>query len=105
MSKVGLDSGMEILKGRPKSLIAAVQNHSIRINLVKSKIDRNQKDPLCRLCKKTDVSIDPVFYRCSNFTQKQFKRRHYNQDKTVHWRLVKKCNIDLQDLSTNQKLF
>ena len=39
----------EDLKRETESLIAAAQNQSIRTNLVKAKIDKSQKDTLCRL--------------------------------------------------------
>ena len=42
------------LERETESLIVAAQNQSIRINLVKAKIDKNQKDMLCRLCRKAD---------------------------------------------------
>ena len=37
------------LKRETESLIVAAQNQSIRTNLVKAKIDKSQKDTLCRL--------------------------------------------------------
>ena len=46
------------LKRETESLIVAAQNESIRTNLVQAKIDKTQKDTLCRLCKKADESID-----------------------------------------------
>ena len=44
-------------KKETESLIVAAQNRSIRTNLVKAKIDKNQKDTLCRLCKKADDHV------------------------------------------------
>ena len=72
------------LKCETKSLIAAAQNQSIRTNLVKAKIDKSQKDTLCRLCKKTDEIIDLVVSGCSKLAQKEYKRRHDNLGKKVH---------------------
>ena len=43
-----------------ESLIVAAQNQSIRTNLIKVKIDKNQGDYLCRVCRKVDESIDHV---------------------------------------------
>ena len=37
------------LKRETESLILAAQNHSIRTNLVKAKIDKNQGNSLCRV--------------------------------------------------------
>ena len=39
------------MKKETESLIVAAKNQSIRTNLVKSKIDRNQEDSFCRLCR------------------------------------------------------
>ena len=48
----------------------AAQNQSIRINLVKAKIDKSQGDFLCRMCRKVDESIDHIVSGCSKLTQK-----------------------------------
>ena len=70
------------LKRETESLIVAAQNQSIRTNLVKAKIDKSQKDTLCRLCRKADESIDHDVSGCSKLAQKEYKRRH---DKLVKW--------------------
>ena len=45
------------LKRETKSLMVAAQNQTIRINLVKARIDKIQGDSLCRVCRKIDQSI------------------------------------------------
>ena len=65
------------MKRETKSLIVAAQNHSIRTNLIKAKIDKSQKDMLCRLCKKANENIDHVVCGCSKLAQ-EYKRRHDN---------------------------
>ena len=85
------------LKRETESLIVAAQNQSIRTNLVKAKIDKSQKDTLCRLCKKADESIDHVVSGCSKLAQKEYKRRHDNLGKIVHWKLARKCNFEAGD--------
>ena len=85
------------LKRETESLIVAAQNQSIRTNLVKAKIDKSQKDLLCRLCKKADESIDHVVSGCSKLAQKEYKRRHDNLGKIVHWKLARKCNFEAGD--------
>ena len=72
------------LKRETENLIVAAQNQSIRTNLVKAKIDRSQKDTLCRLRKKADESIDHVVRGCTKLAQKEYKRRHDNLRKIVH---------------------
>ena len=48
------------MKKETESLVVAAQNQSIRINLVKAKIDKIQGDSLCRVCRKVDESIDHI---------------------------------------------
>ena len=85
------------LKRETESLIVAAQNQSIRTNLVKAKIDKSQKDTLCRLCKKADERIDHAFSGCSKLAQKEYKRRHDNLGKIVHWKLAGKRNFEAGD--------
>ena len=85
------------LKRERESLIMAAQNQSIRTNLVKAKIDRSQGDSLCRVCRKIDESIDHIVSGCSKLAQKEYKRRHDNLGKIVHWKLARKCNFEAGD--------
>ena len=57
------------LKRETESFIVAAQNKSIRINLVKVKIDESQGDSLCRVCRKGDESIDHIVSGCSELAQ------------------------------------
>ena len=85
------------LKRETKSLIVAAQNQSIRTNLVKARIDKSQEDSLCRMCRKVDESIDHIVSGCSKLSQKEYKRRHDNLGKIVHWKLARKCNFEAGD--------
>ena len=71
-----------------------MQKQSIRTNLVKAKIDKCQKNTLCRLCKKADESIDHFVGGCSKLAQKEYKRRYDNLGEIVHWKLTRKCNFE-----------
>ena len=73
------------------------QNQSIRTNLFKAKIDKSQGDSLCRVCRKVDESIDHIVSGCSKLAQKEYKRRHDNLGKIVHWKLARKCNFEARD--------
>ena len=74
----------------------AAQNQSIRTNLVKAKIDKSQGDFLCRVCRKVDESIDHIS-GSSKLAQKEYKRRHYNLGKIVHWKRARKSNFEAGD--------
>ena len=85
------------LKRETESLILAAHNQSIRTNLVKARIDKSQEDSLCRLCKKVDESIDHIVSGYSKLAKKEYKRRHDNLGKIVHWKLPRKCNFEAGD--------
>ena len=82
------------LKRETASLIVAAQHQSIKTNLVKAKIDKRQGDSLCIICRKVDESIDHIVRGCSKLAQKEYKRRHDNLGKIVHWKLARKCNFE-----------
>ena len=67
------------------------------MNKVKAKIDKIQKDMLCRLCKKADERIHHIVSGCSKLAKKEYKRRHDNLRKIVHWKLARKCNFEAGD--------
>ena len=85
------------LKRETERLIVAAQNQSIRANLVKAKIDKSWGDSLCRVCRKVDESIDRIVSGCSKLAQKDYKRRHDNLGKIVHWKLARKFNFEAGD--------
>ena len=74
----------------------ADRNLSIRTYLVKARINKSQGDYLCRVCRKVDESID-IVSGCSKLAQKEYKRRHDNLGKIVHWKLARKCNFEAGD--------
>ena len=85
------------LKRERESLIVVALNQSIRTNLVKTKIDKSQGDSLCRMCRKVDETIDHIVSGCSKLAQKEYKRRHDNLGKIVHWKFARKCNFEAGD--------
>ena len=82
------------MKRETESLIVAAQNQSIRTNLVKGRIDKNQGDSLCRVCRKVHECIDHIVSGCSKLAQKEHKRRHDNLGKLVHLKLARKFNFE-----------
>ena len=85
------------MKRETESLIVAAQNQSIRTNLLKARIDKSQGDSLCRMCRKVDDSIDYIVSGCSKLAQKEYKRRHDNLGRIIHWKLARKCNFETGD--------
>ena len=85
------------LKRETEIFIVAAQNESIRTNLVTAKIGKSQGDTLCRVCRNVDESIDHTVSGCSKLAQEEYKRRHDNLGKIVHWKLARKCNFEAGD--------
>ena len=48
------------------------------------------------VCRKVDESIDYIVSGCSKLAQ-EYKRRHDNLGKIVHWKLARKCNFEAGD--------
>ena len=85
------------LKRETESVIVAAQNQSISTNLVKAKIGKSLRDSLSRVCRKVGESIDHIVSGCSKLAQNEYKRRHDNLVKIVHWKLARKCNFEAGD--------
>ena len=85
------------LKMETEIFIVAAQNESIRTNLVKAKIGKSQGDTLCRVCRNVDEGIDHIVSGCSKLAQKEYKRRHDNLGKIVHWKLARTSNFEAGD--------
>ena len=49
------------------------------------------------MCRKVDENIDHIVSGCSKLAQKEYKRRHDNLGKIVHWKLARKCNFEAGD--------
>ena len=85
------------LKRETESLIVTAHNQSIRRNLAKRRMKKIQGESLCRVCRKVDESIDHIVSGCRKLVQTEYKRRHDNLGKIVHWKLARKCNFEAGD--------
>ena len=89
---LGLASEWRGTERETESLIVATEIKSIRINLVKAKIEKSPEDSLCRMCRKVDKGIDDIVSSCSKLSKKEYKRRHGNLGKIA---LARKCNVEV----------
>ena len=65
------------MKPETEALLCAAQEQALRTNYVKFQIDRTSESPLCRLCGE----------KCKKLAQKEYKKRHDNVARIVHWKL------------------
>ena len=73
------------LKVGTEALLCAAQEKAIRTNYMKYHIDKTSESLLCRLCGKTGESVQHITSACEKLAQKEYKRRHGNVAKKVHW--------------------
>ena len=82
------------LKIGREGLFCAAQEQAIMTNYVKHHIDKTSESPLCRLCGKKCESVQHLVSGCEKLAQKEYKRRHGNVAKKVHWDLCKKNRLE-----------
>ena len=82
------------LKKETESLIISAQTQSIRTNLIKSKIDKSQDNPKCRLCHQKDESVNHILCECTALAQKEYRKRHDGVAKALHWDLCRGYGLE-----------
>ena len=82
------------LKVGTEALLCAAQEQAIRTNYMKYHIDKTSECPLCRMCGKKGESVQHITSGCEKLAQKEYKRRHDNVAKKVHWDICKKNRLE-----------
>ena len=72
-------------KSRSRSTDMCRTGTSLRTNYVKFNIDKNSESPSCRMCRKKGESLSHITSECSMLAQKEYKRRHDNLARIIHW--------------------
>ena len=85
------------LKKETDDMLFAAQEQALRTNSIKAKIDKQQVSPKCRLCGTKKETIMYLVSDCPKLAQKQYKRRHDNVTRRVHWELCKKHGLESSD--------
>ena len=82
------------LKVETEALLCAAQEPAIRTNYMKYHIDKTSESPLCRLCGEKGESVLHITSGCKKLTQKEYKRRHDNVAKKVHWDICRNNGLE-----------
>ena len=82
------------LKKEIEGLVTAAQDQSLRTNVIKAKIEKQQLSPLCIMCGVKDETVGHLLCECSKMEQKQYKHRHDNVARIVH------CTINRETVWT-----
>ena len=82
------------LKFWTEALLCAAQEQAIRTNYMKYHIYKTSEISLCRLFGKKGESVQHITSGCEKLAQKEYKRRHDNVAKNVHWDICKKNRLE-----------
>ena len=85
------------IKIETEALLCAAQEQAIRTNYIKYHIDKSIDSSLCRMCGKGIKSLQHIVSECEILAQKEYKRRHDNVAKKIHWDLCKRNGLERQE--------
>ena len=86
------------LKVETEALIFEAQEQALRTNVVKCNIDsKTGSRPLCRLCGEKNETVTHLVCGCKVLAQKEYKRRHDNIARIVHWKVCGIYNLGKVD--------
>ena len=82
------------LKVVTEALICPSQEQAIRTNYIKFNIDKTVESLMCRMCGEKGESIGHIVSECEKLAQREYKRRHDNVARMVHWTLCGKHDLE-----------
>ena len=57
-------------------------------------IDMSGESPLCRMCRVENKTVSHTVSECKMLVQKEYKKRHDNVGRYIHWKLYKKYGFE-----------
>ena len=57
---------------------------------MKFHIDKTGESPLCRMCRVENETVSHIVSQCKMLAQKEYKKRHDNVGRYIHWKLCEK---------------
>ena len=74
------------MKKETEGMLMAAQDQALRTNSIKSRIDKQNVSPMCRLCGEREETISHVVAECKMLAQKQYRLwRHDRVAVVIHW--------------------
>ena len=74
--------------------MCSAQEQSLRTNYTKHYIDKTSDTPLCRMCGERRETISHLVSECSKLAKREYKQRHDNVAKYIHWLLAEKHGFE-----------
>ena len=72
----------------------AAQEHAIKTNAIKAKIDKAQAESKCRLCGKRDETVRHRVCECTMLAQREYKRNYDCVVKKIYWKVCRNIGFD-----------
>ena len=85
------------MKIQTEALLCTAQEQAIRTNYIKHHIDKSSENPSFRMCGKRGETVHYIVSECEKLAQKEYKRRHDNVARKVHWEHCKKNALEHKD--------
>ena len=85
------------LKPETEALICAAQEQALRTNYIKHRIDHTAESDRCRVCGDKGETVWHITSQCTPLAQREYKRRHDNVARIVHWAICGKYDIQRDD--------
>ena len=85
------------LKAETEGFLIAAQDQSLATNVYKAKIIKDGTDPLCRICKKKDETVDHLISACEVLAPKEYTIRHNRVGQYIHWKVCKHYQIPVTE--------
>ncbi|XP_068734746.1 uncharacterized protein [Montipora capricornis] len=86
------------LKKETEGMITAAQDQALRTNNIKAKVEKQNQSPLCsRICGEKDESMGHLVGECSKLAQTEYKHRHDNVARMIHWNIAHSYGLDVSN--------
>ena len=84
------------LKGCPEALMCSAQEQALRTNYTRFHIDHTAESPFCRMCGSKGETVAHVVSGCGKLAQTEYKGRHDNVARYIHWQLCGTCGLTVR---------
>ena len=74
--------------------MCSAQEQGLRTYQTKHYIDKTSDTPFCRMCCDMGETVSHLVSECAKLPQTEYKRRHNNVARYIHWLLVEKCEFE-----------
>ena len=74
-------------KRSTEALICSALEQALRTDYIRFRNDRTIETPLCRMCRSLQETVAHVVRECGKLAQTEYKGKHDNVARYVHWQL------------------